>query len=192
MINRGASGNGQRPAAGPGGGGMRGGWMGMGGPPAGKTRDIRKTLRQLLGRLRPESRLLSLVVLIGSASVVFSVIGPKIVGNATNVIFNGIVGKMLPAGLSKQEAIALLTAHGQGQLAQTLSGMDVQPGHGIDFNLLGQTLLLAVGIYVLAAVFQWAQGYIMAGVAQRTVYGMRRDVEAKLARLPTASSRVCP
>ncbi len=184
MINRGASGNGQRPAAGPGGGGMRGGWMGMGGPPAGKTRDIRKTLRQLLGRLRPESRLLSLVVLIGSASVVFSVIGPKIVGNATNVIFNGIVGKMLPAGLSKQEAIALLTAHGQGQLAQMLSGMDVQPGHGIDFNLLGQTLLLAVGIYVLAAVFQWAQGYIMAGVAQRTVYGMRRDVEAKLARLP--------
>src|SRR2546430_846512 len=175
----------------PGGGGapgaqrrQPGGWMGMGGPPPAKIHDAGRTLRQLLGRLRPELPLIAIVVLLGTGSVVLSVIGPKIIGNATNVIFDGIVGKMLPAGLTKEQAIALLNAHGQGQLAQMLSGMDVNPGHGIDFNLLAQTLLLAVGIYVLAALFQWAQGYIMAGVAQRTVYGMRRDVEAKLARLP--------
>jgi ATP-binding cassette subfamily B multidrug efflux pump len=183
MINRGGPQNGARPG-GPGGGGMRGGWMGMGGPPAGKTRDVRKTLRQLLGRLKPESRLLSFVVLLGSVSVAFSVIGPKILGNATNIIFDGIVGKMFPPGVTKAEAIALLTAHGQGQIAQMLSGMDVTPGKGIDFTALGDTLMLAVGLYVLSAVFLWAQGYIMAGVAQRTVYRMRRDVESKLARLP--------
>jgi ATP-binding cassette subfamily B multidrug efflux pump len=166
-----------------GGRGFGGGWMGMG-QPAQKSRDMGKTLRQLLGRLRPEWHLIAIVVLLGSSSVAFSVIGPKIIGNATNVIFDGIMGKSLPAGMTKEQAIALLRAHGQGQIAQMLSGMNVTPGKGIDFTQLGQILMLAVLVYVLAALFNWAQGYIMAGVAQRTVYGMRRDVEAKLSRLP--------
>jgi ATP-binding cassette subfamily B protein len=184
MINRGGGANGARPG-GPGGGGMRGGgWMGMGGPPAGKTRDVRKTLRQLLGRLSPESRLLSLVVVLGSVSTVLSVLGPKVLGNATNIIFNGVVGKMLPAGMTKAQAIEILNTHGQSQIAQMLSGMNVVPGQGIDFTALGQTLLLAMGLYVLSAIFLWGQGFIMAGVAQRTVYRMRRDVEEKLSRLP--------
>jgi ATP-binding cassette subfamily B multidrug efflux pump len=181
MINRGPGGGG------PAGGGharpMGGGWMGMGGPPA-KARDLGKTLKQLLGRLRPELGLILASALLGAASVAFSVIGPKIIGNATNVIFDGIVGKQLPAGITKAQAVAALRARGQDQLAQMLAGMDVTPGKGIDFNLLGEILLLAVLVYVIASLFTWAQGYIMAGVAQRTVYGMRRDVEAKLARLP--------
>ena len=182
MINRGGGQNGARPGGQ--GGGMRGGWMGMGGPPAGKTRNVRKTLGQLLGRLKPESRLLAFVVLLGSVSVFFSVVGPKILGNATNIIFDGIVGKMLPAGMTKAQAIAILNASGHQQIAQMLSGMDVTPGKGIDFTALGDTLLLALGVYVLAALLTWAQGYIMAGVAQRAVYNMRRDIDAKLARLP--------
>src|SRR5438270_7062160 len=184
MINRGGGGaNGARPG-GPGGGGMRGGWMGMGGPPAGKTRDVRKTLRHLIDRLRPEAALLAVVVLLGSVSVAFSVVGPKILGNATNIIFEGIVGKMFPPGVTKAQAIAFLNAQGKGQIAQMLAGMNVTPGKGIDFTALGDVLMLAVGVYVLSALFLWAQGYIMAGVAQRTVYRMRRDVEEKLARLP--------
>jgi len=158
--------------------------MGMGGPPPAKIQNAGKTLRQLLGRLRPELPLLTVVAIFGVGSVAFAVVGPKIVGNATNIIFNGVVGKMLPAGLTKAQAIALLQANGQSQIAQLLSGMDVKPGVGIDFTLLGQTLLLAIGVYVLASVLQWAQGYLLAGVAQRTVYGLRRDVEAKLGRLP--------
>ncbi|HZK72794.1 MAG TPA: ABC transporter ATP-binding protein [Clostridia bacterium] len=160
-----------------------GGGMGIG-QPTQTSKDLGKTLRQLLGRLRPEWHLIAFVVLLGSASVSFSVIGPKIIGNATNVIFNGIVGKSLPAGMTKEQAIALLRAHGKSQIAQMLSGMNVTPGKGIDFTQLGQILMLAVLVYVIAALFNWAQGYIMAGVAQRTVYGMRRDVEGKLARLP--------
>jgi ATP-binding cassette, subfamily B, multidrug efflux pump len=163
---------------------MGGGFMGMGGPPAGKTRNLGKTLRQLLGRLHPELPLIILVALLGSASVAFSVVGPKIIGNATNVIFNGFVGKSLPAGLTKAQVVAALHARGQDQLAQLLSGMDVTPGKGIDYTQLADLLLLAVAVYVAASLFTWAQGYIMAGVAQRTVYGMRRDVEAKLGRLP--------
>jgi ATP-binding cassette subfamily B multidrug efflux pump len=160
------------------------GFMGMGGPPAGKTKNVGKTLRRLVGRLRPEAMLIVVVTVLGAASVAFAVVGPKIIGNATNVIFNGIIGKSLPAGITKAQAIALLQAHGQGQLAQTLSGMDVTPGKGIDFTQLGDILLLAVLVYALSSLFTWIQGYILAGVAQRTVYGLRRDVEGKLARLP--------
>jgi len=182
MINR------QGPGAGAGGAAAQrrqpGGWMGMGGPPPAKLNAPAKTLRQLLGRLRPDLPLIAVVAVLGIGSVAFSVIGPKIIGNATDIIFNGIVGKMLPAGITKAQAIALLQAHGQGQIAQMLSGMDVTPGVGIDFTALGQVLLLAVAVYLFASVLMWGQAYIMAGVAQRTVYGMRRDVEAKLARLP--------
>ncbi len=162
-----------------------GGWMGgMSGPPPPKVQNTRKTLRGLLGRLRPESVRIAVVAVLGVGSVAFSVIGPKVLGNATNIIFNGVVGKMLPAGMTKAQAIAVLQAHGQGQIAQTLSGMDVTPGKGIDFNALAAVLLLAVGLYLFSSVLLWGQGYILAGVAQRTVYGLRRDVEAKLSRLP--------
>ena len=158
--------------------------MGFGGPPPAKIQNAGKTLLQLLGRLRPELPIIVVVAFFAIGSVVLSVIGPKIIGNATNIVFNGIVGKQLPPGLSKSQVIALLQAHGQGQLAQLLSGMNVKPGVGIDFNALGLTLLLAVGLYLGASVLAWAQGYLLAGVAQRTVYGLRRDVEGKLARLP--------
>ena len=186
MINRPAGAGG-----GPGGQGGQaaqrrqpGGWMGMGGPPPAKIQDAGKTLRQLLGRLRPELPLILVVAILAIGSVALSVIGPKIIGNATNIIFDGVVGKFLPPGLTKEQAIALLQAHGQGQIAQMLSGMNVTPGVGIDFTALGETLLVAVAVYVFASVLLWAQSYLMAGVAQRVVYAMRRDVEAKLARLP--------
>jgi ATP-binding cassette, subfamily B, multidrug efflux pump len=178
MINRpggGAAGQQRRP----------GGWMGgMGGPPPAKIQDARKTLGRLLARLAPERVLIGFVAVLGIGSVAFSVIGPKVLGTATDIIFNGVVGKMLPTGITKGQAIAALQAHGQAQIAQMLSGMDVVPGKGIDFNALASTLMLAVGLYLFSAVLLWAQGYILAGVAQRTVYGLRRDVEAKLSRLP--------
>jgi ATP-binding cassette, subfamily B, multidrug efflux pump len=90
----------------------------------------------------------------------------------------------LPAGVSKQQAIAQLRSQGQNQLASLVSGMDVQPGNGVDFANLAHILGLAVFVYLTGSAFQWLQSYLMAGVAQRTVYRMRRDVETKLTRLP--------
>ena len=168
----------------PGGRGFGGGGMfGMGPPPA-KTKDVGKTLRQLLGRLGPERVLIVVSAVLALGSVAFSVIGPKIIGNATNVIFDGVLGKSLPAGLTKAQAVALLRAHGQNQIADLISGANVVPGHGIDFTMLGQILGLAALVYLLSALLNWALAYIMAGVAQRTVFGLRQDVEAKMARLP--------
>ena len=152
--------------------------------PVERSKDFRGTLRKLLARLRPERAVISLVVVLGSLSVAFSVIGPKITGNAMNVIFDGVVGKTLPAGLSKEQAVELLRAQGKGQIADLLAATNAVPGVGIDFTALAQVLALAVFVYALASLLAWAQAYIMAGVAQRTVYGLRREVEDKLARLP--------
>jgi ATP-binding cassette subfamily B protein len=86
--------------------------------------------------------------------------------------------------MSKQQAIALLRARGEGQLADMIRGMSIKPGLGVDFGHLGMLLGLAALAYLCGAMLNWAQGYVMAGVAQRTVYRMREDVESKLARLP--------
>ena len=176
-----------RPQGGPGGrpqAGQRGGpFMGLSAPVE-RSKDFRGTLGKLLARLRSERAVLAVVVVLGSLSVAFSVIGPKITGNAMNVIFDGVIGKSLPAGVPKEQVIESLRAHGQGQLADLLSGTNAVPGVGIDFTALAQILALAVLVYVLASLLSWAQAYLMAGVAQRTVYGLRREVEEKLARLP--------
>jgi len=154
------------------------------GAPAERAKDLRGTLRRLLGRLRPERARLVIVLLLGVTSVGFLVTGPRILGDATNVLFNGIVGKQLPAGVTKEQAVALLRAHGHGQLADMISGMNITPGVGVDLTHLGQVLGLAAVVYLAGAAFSWGQTYIMAGVTQRTMYRLRREVEGKLARLP--------
>jgi ATP-binding cassette subfamily B protein len=165
---------------GPGGGGPMGG-MGM---PGEKSLDFKASLRRLVGVLRPERWWLSLVVLLGIVSVALSVTGPKILGNATNVIFEGVIGKMLPAGVTQEQAVAGLRADGQGKLADMLSGMQVVPGQGVDFDRLHTLLLWVVAIYVVSALFSWVQGLITTGAVQRVVRSLRAEVEAKLGGLP--------
>ena len=174
---------GRGPAGGPGAGQRGGPFMGLS-MPVERSKDFGGTLRKLLRRLRPEWLTIAVVLALGSLSVAFAVIGPKITGNAMNIIFDGVVGKSLPAGLSKPQLIELLRARGQGQLADMLTGTNAIPGVGVDFTALAQVLAVAVLVYVLASLLSWAQAYLMAGVAQRTVYGLRREVEEKLARLP--------
>ncbi len=159
--------------------------MGPGmGLPAERSKDLRGTVRKLLARLRHERIKLMTAVALGVVSVGFMVTGPKILGTATNILFDGIVGKRLPAGITQAQAETLLRAHGQGQLADMLSGMTVTPGAGVDMAQFGRVLGLAALVYLLGAVFTWGQGYIMAGITQRAMYGLRREVEEKLARLP--------
>ena len=167
------------------------GGPGPGGPgmqalvtPTAKAKDVRGALRRLAGQLKPERALLVTVVLLAVVSVAFAVVGPKILGSATNIIFDGVVSKQIPAGVTKEQAIAGLRAKGQDRVADMISGMTLDPGHGIDFDALGRTLLLLVGVYALSALFAWLQAYLMAGVAQRTIYRLRQQADEKLARLP--------
>ena len=157
--------------------------MGMG-MPAEKAKNFRDSFRRLIGRLLPEAHLIVLVIALAVVSVAFAVVGPKILGNATNDIFQGLVSKNLPAGVTPDQAVAALRAQGQNQIADMLSSMHLTPGQGVDFGALGQVLLLLAGVYVLSSIFSWMQAWIMAGVTQRTVYRLRRETDQKLGRLP--------
>jgi ATP-binding cassette subfamily B protein len=158
--------------------------MMMGGPPPEKSKDFGRSFKRLLGRLRPEAWRIAAVIALCAISVVLQVVGPKILGNATNIIFAGVIGQDLPAGMTQAQVEALLRARGQGQFADMLHGMTVIPGLGIDFSALAGLLGILIGLYLVASVFAWGQAYVMAGVTQRTVLTLRQDVDVKLGRLP--------
>jgi ATP-binding cassette subfamily B protein len=157
--------------------------MGMMGPPQ-KAKHFKSSGRRLLALLAPQRRLISLVVAFGIASVSLSVIGPKILGKATDVIFAGFFGSRLPANLTHAEAVANLRASGNGRTADLVESMNVQPGHGIDFGALGHVLLIVLALYIGASILMWMQGYILNHVVQRTIRKLRGDVDAKLMTVP--------
>ncbi|MGN6741951.1 MAG: ABC transporter ATP-binding protein [Amnibacterium sp.] len=165
---------------GPGGGGPFGG-MGM---PVEKAMRFGPSAKRLLGRLAPERPWVVLVLALGVSSVVLAVLGPKLLGQATNLIFAGILGKQLPAGVSKAQILQRLDATGHSTQADLLRPLPLVPGHGIDFGALGSLLLLVLALYVASSVLSYLQGFVLNAVTQRTVYRLREDVEAKIHRLP--------
>ena len=174
----------ERPKFGPQrrGGGPMGGHMGGG---AGeKAINFLPSLKRLVGYLGPQKVAVTIVVFVAAVGVTFNVLGPKVLGKATDVIFAGVVGKQLPAGVPIPTIIAALRAKGQGQLADMLGGMHVVPGQGIVFGDLFKWLMLAVGLYAVGAILMWTNGWILNSVVQKTVYEMRRQVATKLERLP--------
>jgi ATP-binding cassette, subfamily B, multidrug efflux pump len=166
----------------------------MGGPPAArmmagpmpteKLQDFRGSTKRLLGRMRPQRMLVGVVLLFGIASVFLSVLGPKLLGKGTDIIVTGVLGKRLPAGITKAQAVAQLRAQGHDNQAAVLNRLDVVPGQGIDFTALEHLLFWVALVYVFAWVFGVLQGRLTARVVQTTVYRLRRDVEDKLSRLP--------
>ncbi|ADX74574.1 ABC-type multidrug transport system, ATPase and permease component [Pseudarthrobacter phenanthrenivorans Sphe3] len=169
-----------RPMGGPGRGGP---FAGMN-VPAEKAMNFWPSAKRLLGKLRPERAWLLLVFVTAVAGVALSVTGPRLLGEGTNLIFAGVVSRELPAGVSKEQLIAQLRASGEGQRADMLSAMDLVPGQGIDFAALGNVLTWALVLYVLSSAFMWVQAYVLNGVVQRTVFGLRGEIEAKIHRLP--------
>jgi ATP-binding cassette subfamily B protein len=152
--------------------------------PAEKSLQFGPSAARLLRRLRPERTLTGVVVLLATASVVLSVIGPKILGHATDIIFSGVIGRRLPAGVTASQVAAAERAKGNGSIADMVERMNLVPGQGIDFTALRNVLLVVLGLYIGASVLSWLQGYVLAGVVQRTILQLRADVEHKLHRLP--------
>ena len=173
---------------------MGGGPMGGMGMPGEKAKDLKGSGKRLVGLLRPQRARLVGMVMLGVLSVAAAVVGPKILGNGTNVIFEGLMGRMiakqLPAGVdprtvSVDQVIASLRARGEGQVADLLAGMhNVHIGQGVDFHRLLMILLLVLGIYVVSAVFGWLQFRLTIRMVQTTARQLRSDVESKLGRLP--------
>jgi ATP-binding cassette, subfamily B, multidrug efflux pump len=172
----------QRPQYGPPAGG--GGRMWGQARPVEKSMHFFPSLKRLLGHLAAERMILILVVLLAVAGIVMNVLGPRILGMATDVIFTGIIGKNLPGGETKEQVVAELRAQGNNTFADMVERLNVVPGQGIDFTLLSQLLLLALVLYLIASLFLWLQGYLLNGAVQRSIYTMRSLVEEKINRLP--------
>ncbi|QMU68184.1 ABC transporter ATP-binding protein [Streptacidiphilus sp. P02-A3a] len=157
----------------------------MAGGPVEKSMNFKASGKRVLGLLRPERALLSIAVLLALCSVTLSVVGPKILGHATDLILAGVFGKKLPLGSTQAEAVAHLRATGAGKEADLLAAMkDLHPGHGIDFNSVGSVLLWVLGIYLLAGLCGIVQARLMNRSLQRAVQRLRTDVENKIAKLP--------
>ncbi len=123
------------------------------GGPAEKPRDFRGTLRKLVSYLAPYRTIILVVLLLAGASTMFAIFGPRILGNATTELFNGILAKIAGTG-------------------------------EVPFDVIGRILLTALGLYALSAGLSYAQGWLMTNVAIQVTYQLRRDVMAKIQRLP--------
>ena len=136
-------------------GGPGGGPMGAMGRPVEKAKNFKGTLKRLITYLQSRSLQLVAVLIFAVLSTIFSILSPKIMGKATTKLFDGLMMKMQHI-----------------------------PGAHIDFAYIQQIVLILLGLYFASALFNYIQQYIMAGVAQKTVYDMRKDTYSKLSRLP--------
>ncbi|WP_051943462.1 ABC transporter ATP-binding protein [Streptacidiphilus rugosus] len=151
-------------------------WMGA--QPAEKSMNFKESGKRLLGRLRPERPLIAGVLALATVSVALSVIGPKVLGHATDLILGGVFGKKIPVGTDPSK---LGLNHSQQQM---LSSIHFTPGKGIDFNAVGTVLLWVAVIYAFAGLCGVIQARLANIAVQRAANRLRGDVEDKLARLP--------
>jgi len=156
----------------------------FGGAPAKKAQQFWPSAKRLVGLLGPERVKMSIVVGLVVVSVVLTVIAPKILGQAVDTIFNGVIGSQLPAGVPLSQIVAETRASGNNDFADLLEKSTIVPGQGIDFMVLGRLIIIVLLMYIVASVLNWAQGYILNGLVMRVVFRLRQDIEVKLNRLP--------
>jgi ATP-binding cassette subfamily B protein len=119
-----------------------------------KPRDFKGTFRKLFQYLGAYRLSFLVVMLFAVGSTIFAIVGPKILGQATTKLFEGVIG------------------------------MTTGSGTGIDFAYIGRILLITFGLYLLSALFSFIQGWIMANIAMDITYRFRRDIAAKINRMP--------
>ncbi len=155
--------------------------------PAGKperSKNFKVTFKRVFKRLISDRSRVLVLVVFGISSVALSVTGPKVLGHATDVIFEGFFSSQFPEGVSKAQVVAGLKANGQDDLASLIAAMDLNPGSGIDTNALAMLLGAATLIYLVASLFAWLQGVLSTTVVQRMVADLRNEVEEQLNNLP--------
>ena len=154
------------------------------GPPPGKANAFWPSFTRMLALLAPFRIQLVMAGLASVVSVVLTVIAPKVLGRATNIVFEGAISSRLPAGATKEQAVESLIASGHGEMADMVRAMELVPGAGIDYSALGRVLLLALAVYIGSAVLSWLEGFILNRITIRAMLRLRADVEAKIHHLP--------
>ncbi|QTV79027.1 ABC transporter ATP-binding protein [Microbacterium sp. NIBRBAC000506063] len=156
----------------------------------GKADNFGKSFARMIGLLKPSAAWLALVTVFGAFGVVLTVAAPKVLGEATNIIYEGFISKVLgdngvPAGFSQEQVVDLLRSQGQDDYANMVSAFaDFTVGAGIDFDRLRWVITAVLAIYLVAALLSWLQGYVINVIMVRTMWRLREDVEAKINRLP--------
>ncbi|MGM7680419.1 ABC transporter ATP-binding protein [Microbacterium sp. A94] len=166
-----------------------GGWDA---PTPGKADNFGKSFGRMLGLLKPSAIWLVIVSILGAIGVVLMVAAPKVLGEATNIIYEGFISRMLadngvPAGTSQADVVELLRSQDQNDFANMVAAFsDFEVGAGIDFERLRWIIIGVLAIYVGAALLSWIQGYVINVIMVRAMWRLREDVEAKINRLPLA------
>jgi len=177
------------------GGPMGGGPMGNLGIPVEKAKDFKGTFKRLLKYLKPQTLSFSIVMLFAILSTIFSIVGPKILGNATTKLFEGIMSKMALMKMLPKEKLLIDMSNNPATASDAVTAQLVQikaaiakimalNGGQIDFVYVERIILLLLGLYIISALFSYIQQYIMASVSQKIVYDIRQNVSDKLAKLP--------
>ena len=170
--------------------------------PAEKAKDFRGTFKKLMRYIRAYWFSLIVMLVFAVASTVFTIIGPKILGNATNKLVEGIsqqmvydkvieqlpVGLTLPKGTTGADLMDLMPQEQREMLSQLqtdmLMDMSFDQRPSIDFSGIANILLWLVGLYALSSIFNYIQGFVTTGVSQKVAYNLRRDIAAKMNRMP--------
>ncbi|MEU9618069.1 ABC transporter ATP-binding protein [Streptomyces sp. NPDC048155] len=160
-----------------------GGRMMAGGAPTDRSMDFKGSSKRLLKRFASEKTSLYVMLAASVLSVGLSVVGPKILGRATDLVFAGVIGRQMPDGTTKDQAIEGLRKSSSG-LADMLSGVDFVPGHGIDFSAVGDVLLAALAVYVGAGLLMLVATRLSIRIINRIIFQLREDIQTKLSRLP--------
>lgn len=142
--------------------------------------------KRLIGLMGPYKVGMSVVFALITVYVVLSVIAPRILGRAMDVIFAGMIGKnmQVPPGTTADQIVQGMRDAGETTQADMLSRVDFVPGQGIDFAQLSRYILLVLAMYFVASIFSWVSGWLLNKLVMRVVYNLRKDVEDKINRLP--------
>ncbi len=165
------------------------------GPAPGKANQFGPSFKRMIGLLKPSAVWFVLVSIFGALGVVLSVAAPKVLGNATNIIYEGFASLQLakpqngfpgfPDGTTQAQVVEQLRAMKQNQFADMVAAFGpFKVGDGIQFDQLRWVITAVLAIYVGSALLSWIQGYVINVIMVRTMWRLREDVEAKINRLP--------
>ncbi|GLC86597.1 multidrug ABC transporter ATP-binding protein [Microbacterium arabinogalactanolyticum] len=162
------------------------------GPAPGKADHFGPSFRRMIGLLKPSAWWFALVSLFGAIGVVLSVAAPKILGEATNIVYEGFISMTLgegktafPKGTTQDQVVEVLRQAKQDTFADMIAAMaPFKVGDGVNFESLRWIIMAVMAIYIVSALLSWLQGYVINVIMVRTMWRLREDVEAKINRLP--------
>jgi len=152
--------------------------------PGEKAANFRTSLKRLLHELRPQRMRIIIAIMFGVAGVALSVVGPKILGQATTMLLAGLIGGNMPSGATKEQAIQAAIQQGNADMVDLLRSLDFVPGEGVDFTAIGMILLTVLVLYIISGVASYVQAYVLNDAVQQSILRMRQKVSVKIDRLP--------